>query len=375
MLAPLFYPSDGMGKRVVMAGKARKAGARRPAKSSARTGKKPAGRIVKRTAKQGAKKSAKRPLKKPSKRAASKPKSKSAAKVKKNVTQTAKKKSAAKRKSTTKPASRARQQPAKKAATKVAKKSAKKSAKKAPKTVAKKVAKKPAVKAVPGKPASKPAKKVDSKVAKKVAKKAPKQATKPAPVPARKASATTATYSRKVFRTSNNKGVLVRLKRDEKGEDGEKIRPVTSTERSRGETPITLHHRKPTREELEEFRAKLLERRAQLITDVNGLEEQAFSEETQQVSTNHLADSSSGQYEQEFNLSLIENETGELKEIARALEKMAHDTYGVCESCGINISIERLKVMPYTRVCIHCRTRFEEEGGGEEFGIHPERRL
>jgi hypothetical protein len=31
--------------------------------------------------------------------------------------------------------------------------------------------------------------------------------------------------------------------------------------------------------------------------------------------------------------------------------------------------------MPYTRICIHCRNKFEEEGGGEEYGVVPERRV
>ena len=154
-----------------------------------------------------------------------------------------------------------------------------------------------------------------------------------------------------------------------------KTRHVNATEKSKGENPVTLHHRKPTKAESDEFRDLLIVRRKQLQGDVDGLEAEAFSDETQHVSSNHLADSSFEQYEQEFNLSMIENETEELKEIGRAFEKIDRGTFGVCEACGIDISIERLRVMPYTRICIHCRNKYEEEGGGEMFGVHPERRV
>jgi DnaK suppressor protein len=122
-------------------------------------------------------------------------------------------------------------------------------------------------------------------------------------------------------------------------------------------------------------RELLVVRRAQLQGDVKDLEGEAFSDETQRVSTNHLADSSFEQYEQEFTLSMIENESEELREISRALDKMTHGTFGECEACGIDISIERLRAMSYTRICIHCRSKYEEEGGGEEYGVFPERRV
>jgi DnaK suppressor protein len=179
----------------------------------------------------------------------------------------------------------------------------------------------------------------------------------------------------------SGKGVLIRTtKRAAPAsapvpEERVKTRHVNATEKSKGENPVTLHHRKPTKAESDEFRDLLVVRRKQLQGDVDGLEAEAFSDETQHVSSNHLADSSFEQYEQEFNLSMIENETEELKEIGRALEKIDRGNFGVCEACGIDISIERLRVMPYTRICIHCRNKFEEEGGGEVFGVHPERKV
>ncbi len=151
--------------------------------------------------------------------------------------------------------------------------------------------------------------------------------------------------------------------------------PKARNEMSKGETPVMLHRRKLSRKEIEEFREALLERRRLLMGDVEEMEKEAFSDETKTVSTNHLADSSSEQWEQEFTLARIENETEELKEINRALEKIENGTYGICEATGDFISIERLRVMPYTRITIEARKKFEREGGGEEYGVYPERNV
>jgi len=44
-----------------------------------------------------------------------------------------------------------------------------------------------------------------------------------------------------------------------------------------------------------------------------------------------------------------------LQEIDRALERVARGSYGVCESCGEEISQARLKAIPWARYCVHCQ--------------------
>lgn len=43
-----------------------------------------------------------------------------------------------------------------------------------------------------------------------------------------------------------------------------------------------------------------------------------------------------------------------LQNINLALEKIKKRKYGICEKCGKEISIERLKVFPEARVCSKC---------------------
>lgn len=47
-----------------------------------------------------------------------------------------------------------------------------------------------------------------------------------------------------------------------------------------------------------------------------------------------------------------------LKEIDRALERVAGGSYGVCEGCGEDIAPARLKAIPWARFCVRCQEAF-----------------
>ena len=53
-------------------------------------------------------------------------------------------------------------------------------------------------------------------------------------------------------------------------------------------------------------------------------------------------------------LSLEHNLEIRLKDIDSALEKIPKGTYGKCENCGKEISLERLKIYPEARFCLNC---------------------
>lgn len=45
-----------------------------------------------------------------------------------------------------------------------------------------------------------------------------------------------------------------------------------------------------------------------------------------------------------------------LERVRRALEKIKSGTYGVCETCGDEISVERLNAFPSGRHCMKCHS-------------------
>jgi RNA polymerase-binding transcription factor DksA len=46
-----------------------------------------------------------------------------------------------------------------------------------------------------------------------------------------------------------------------------------------------------------------------------------------------------------------------IREIDRALSRMANGTYGRCEDCGHAIPYQRLRALPATAVCVDCGIR------------------
>lgn len=67
---------------------------------------------------------------------------------------------------------------------------------------------------------------------------------------------------------------------------------------------------------------------------------------------NHPADDATELYEREKDLALYEHAQQEFKEINHALQAIEHGTYGKCEVCGKEISMERLQAIPTTTFCV-----------------------
>ena len=51
---------------------------------------------------------------------------------------------------------------------------------------------------------------------------------------------------------------------------------------------------------------------------------------------------------------LNESAKTELIQIKKALERIENGEYGICQECGRQIPIERLKAIPYTSHCVEC---------------------
>ena len=62
-----------------------------------------------------------------------------------------------------------------------------------------------------------------------------------------------------------------------------------------------------------------------------------------------------------FMLRIRDRESKLIKKIKKALARIENDTFGVCDECGDDISIERLKARPVTTLCIECKTRQEAQ--------------
>lgn len=70
-------------------------------------------------------------------------------------------------------------------------------------------------------------------------------------------------------------------------------------------------------------------------------------------------DLAAASHERELSIILNGNNEEVLMKIDQALEMIEEGTYGVCVNCGKDIAKERLKAIPFTRLCINCQEKLE----------------
>jgi DnaK suppressor protein len=121
-----------------------------------------------------------------------------------------------------------------------------------------------------------------------------------------------------------------------------------------------------TKPDLEIFRERLLALRSRLNGDVSHLAEEALKARGGESSGSlsnaplHPADLGTDNFEQEFSLSLLQNQENALVEIADALDRIDKGTFGKCEECGDAIPKGRLQTLPHTRHCVECARKLQQ---------------
>jgi len=71
-------------------------------------------------------------------------------------------------------------------------------------------------------------------------------------------------------------------------------------------------------------------------------------------------DRASAESDRAFILRIRDRERRLIRKIQAAIQRLEDGTYGICEECGEEISIPRLKARPVTRLCISCKNKQEE---------------
>jgi DnaK suppressor protein len=76
-------------------------------------------------------------------------------------------------------------------------------------------------------------------------------------------------------------------------------------------------------------------------------------------------DLASDERDRELKIILSDREREKLLAIEEALKRIEQKTYGICEcgcdNCEGEIGIGRLKVLPFTRLCVRCQEEQEKE--------------
>jgi DnaK suppressor protein len=72
-----------------------------------------------------------------------------------------------------------------------------------------------------------------------------------------------------------------------------------------------------------------------------------------------LIDRASSFTERSLSQNICDRESLRIRKIEQALEDLVNGEYGICQHCGEDITIKRLKANPVTRHCIDCKTEIE----------------
>jgi DnaK suppressor protein len=112
-------------------------------------------------------------------------------------------------------------------------------------------------------------------------------------------------------------------------------------------------------EMLDYFKSVLHEQKKNLLEHANHTVSREATEDQDHLSD--YADIATLESDRAFHLRIRDRERKLIKKIDQALERIMEGTFGLCERCGDEIGIDRLKARPVATYCIYCKTKLEEE--------------
>ena len=116
---------------------------------------------------------------------------------------------------------------------------------------------------------------------------------------------------------------------------------------------------------LEPYLRRLMDERRRLRQELSEMEQHQVKTEEKPVADvsgsydDDLVDVATETFEREKGLALESSVQGMLQMVEDALRRARSGTYGVCDSCGRPIDVNRLRAIPYTLLCITCKEREE----------------
>lgn len=141
------------------------------------------------------------------------------------------------------------------------------------------------------------------------------------------------------------------------------MKAVKDTKKTgRGQVKAVKDIKKTGRGQMKVVKDMLLEMKGQLL---KGISENVRTEsDTLKAEIGDIYDLASRDRERELSMLLGDRDREKLMQIEEALGRIGEGTFGFCEECGERISTGRLVVMPFTKVCVECKSKMEREEDG-----------
>ena len=110
---------------------------------------------------------------------------------------------------------------------------------------------------------------------------------------------------------------------------------------------------------LKSAKSSLAEMREQVLAGIES--ETKLTREGSKDEGMDAYDLASEERDRDISMILSDRDRAKLQAIDDALSRIKAGTYGICESCELDIAEDRLKALPFTRLCISCQAEQERE--------------
>jgi len=128
---------------------------------------------------------------------------------------------------------------------------------------------------------------------------------------------------------------------------------------------------------LKSARESLLDMRKQVLAGIESETKQ--SREGVSDEGRDAYDLASEERDRDISLILSDRDRSKLQAVDDALSRIKDGSYGICEICELDIAEDRLRALPFTRLCVSCQAdqekeakqtrRLEEDRGYRRFSV------
>ncbi len=108
-------------------------------------------------------------------------------------------------------------------------------------------------------------------------------------------------------------------------------------------------------ERLDQVRKMLIEQKREILQKIGGKKTQLRKQ------SGDFIDIATESLEYELSYIFEERDREKLQNIEQALKRIKDGMYGECDECGEDIELERLLALPFTRLCLDCKTKQERQ--------------
>lgn len=115
-----------------------------------------------------------------------------------------------------------------------------------------------------------------------------------------------------------------------------------------------------TKAELSRFQKRLEQMKAQLLEALKVSTAEVKKPDEATGYSQHQADQGTDDFDRHINLEVTGKEFDMLKQVDRALEKLAEGTYGICDISGEEIPKPRLEAIPYAITTVKAQEKLEK---------------